>query len=146
MKGVFKILALFLCFSVGYCAIPTRKVLSLTVRLQDQNGVPLRRVATAIFFDKDGHLITKVAGDSGFHWVHWWASSEYPEKSILTPADALRATEATIEAPGCESLSIPISLSRNYQGPSCMPHGGGPASSLYKLETTVRLNCGLSNE
>jgi hypothetical protein len=144
--SAFKILAVLVCLSIGYCAIPTRKVLSLTVRLQDQNGVPLSGAATAMFFDKDGHLITKVAGDSGFQWVHWWASSEYPEKSILTPADALRATEATIEAPGCESLTIPIALSRNYQGLSCMPHGGGPAYSLYKLETTVRLKCGSSNE
>jgi hypothetical protein len=145
MKKLFKkplVLAiLFLCLPVAWCSIPMKTVVSIIIHLEDEAGVPLAREASAAFLDAEGKTIISIEGDRGFHWIHWWASSEFPEQSKLTPDDAKKARRAVVTAKGCESAETPIELERIYEGLSFMPHGGGPAYMYYKLEKTLRLKC-----
>jgi hypothetical protein len=143
LKKIAVLLALLLCLSVGYCALPLTSVSVITIALEDGSGKQITENAMATFQDADGKAIVEIALGAPPSWsnnIHWWAHSSNAE-STLRPEDARRATRAMVSAQGCAPLVLPIDLQRQYVPPSLSPHGGGRAYMLYEFTGTVRLDC-----
>lgn len=129
--------------AVAFFSLPLTSVAVLTVTLTDQNGGKITADATATYLDGGGNAIVTIAFGlpSWDNNLHWWAHSRHPA-SRLRPEDAKRAASVRIEAKGCETVTIPVSLERSYEPPSPMPHGGGAAYFIYRFERAVVLRCG----
>jgi hypothetical protein len=128
---------------LGYCSLPLRSVALLTVGLEDQGGRPIKTGGKATFLDTSGTEITSIASGEPGSWdnkLHWWAHSHH-DTSRLRPEDAKRAATVRVEAAGCESTQIPVSLVRTYEPLSFAPHGGGPAHFIYRFERDIVLTC-----
>jgi hypothetical protein len=129
--------------AVAFFSLPLTSVAVLTVTLTDQNGGKITADATATYLDGGGNAIVTIAFGlpSWDNNLHWWAHSRHPA-SRLRPEDAKRAASVSIEAKGCETVTIPVSLERSYEPPSPMPHGGGAAYFIYRFERAVVVRCG----
>lgn len=143
MKKLAIALVLLIAASLGYCSLPLRSVALLTLRLTDQAGRPIKTGGKATFLDAKGAEITSIASGQPGSWdnaLHWWAHSHH-STSLLRPVDAKRAAAVRVEAAGCESTQIPVSLVRTYEPLSFAPHGGGPAYFIYRFERDIVLTC-----
>jgi hypothetical protein len=129
--------------AVAFFSLPLTSVAVLTVTLTDQNGGKITADATATYLDGGGNAIVTIAFGlpSWDNNLHWWSHSRHPA-SRLRPEDAKRAASVRIEAKGCETVTIPVSLERSYEPPSPMPHGGGAAYFIYRFERAVVVRCG----
>ena len=129
--------------AVAFFSLPLTSVAVLTVTLTDQNGGKITADATATYLDGGGNAIVTIAFGlpSWDNNLHWWSHSRHPA-SRLRPEDAKRAASVSIEAKGCETVTIPVSLERSYEPPSPMPHGGGAAYFIYRFERAVVVRCG----
>lgn len=144
MKKIAAILALLLCLTAGYCALPLTSVSAITIALEDRDGGKITANARASFLDADGRAIVDIALGALPSWdnnIHWSAHSSHGT-STLRPEDARRARSVLISAQGCAPLTLPVELRSQYVPPSLSPHGGGGAYMLYEFSAAARLDCG----
>lgn len=124
--------------------VPFTSVATITLTLEDMQGQPVERHASAVFLDAQGATITTIKLDDRLSsWannLHWWSHSG-SDQSRLRPRDAMRATAVVVSAEGCTSQQLPIRLQSSYEPASLTPHGGGLAYLLYQFNQTVRLDC-----
>jgi hypothetical protein len=143
MKKLLAVVLVLIAVLAAYFGLPLTSVAVLTVTLTDQNGGKITADASATYLDGGGNAIVTIAFGlpSWDNNLHWWAHSRHPA-SRLRPEDAKRAVSVRIEAKGCETVTIPVSLERSYEPPSPMPHGGGAAYFIYRFNGSVVLRCG----
>lgn len=126
--------------------VPFTTVATITLTLEDMQGKPVERHASADFRDAQGAVITTIKLDDKLpSWannLHWWSHSS-DERSRLRPRDMLRVTSATVRAEGCAPQQLPVQLQATYEPTSLSPHGSGLAYRLYDFKQTVRLDCGV---
>lgn len=124
--------------------VPFTTVATITLALEDTQGKPVERHASADFLDAGGAVITTIKLDDKLpSWannLHWWSHSR-SDQSRLRPRDMLRVTSAMVRAEGCAPQQVPVQLQATYEPTSLAPHGGGLAYRLYDFKQTVKLDC-----
>lgn len=144
MKKVALACLLLLAAALGYCALPLISVSSIRIAVFDETTARLTQGVTATFVDDSGAEIVTIESGKLPSWdnvLEWWAHSAH-DTSLLRPADAKRAAFAIVRASGCAPVKVPVKLTGEYNPPSPMPHGGGPAFMYYQFSRMVTLTCG----
>ncbi len=134
--------ALMIGATIWLC-LPLTSVAVLTISVFDQNNRKMTSNVTATFLDRRGEHIVRITSKTPGSWdnnLHWWTHSSHAT-SKLRPADARRTASVLIEADDCNSTTLPINLTRNYEPMSIAPHGGGAAYFIYKFDQSVNLKC-----
>lgn len=126
-----------------YASLPLASVAVLTVSVRDQNQRKIITDASATYLDRQGSAITRIDLKTPGSWdnnLHWWSHSHHA-RSTLRPVDARRAVSVRIEATGCSTATIPVSLERRYEPFSLFLHGAGAAYFIYEFKQAVVLEC-----
>lgn len=139
MSNILKGIAILILLT----AIPFTSVGSITIAVENQNGVPITKEVTAVFLDEDKDNIVTIDLEHPQSWsnhLHWWSHNKH-KTSLLHPNDMKRVAFVYITAENCEEFTLPITLKATYNAPSPAPHGGGLAYWLYDFKDTVQLQC-----